>query len=243
MWANISSFPWQISVSQREQLGITHDPPGKYKVGLLRRLLYPVRDFYYALRSHGYGEDTLYSNDGFSEAQLPLLQGAALDELLHGMHGDDDNANGSSGDDRANDPTEARRVAIRKKMYSTPNIAYIRFLAWVMGKVFRSLFRNIYVDEASVVALKRLLREQQRSAAAAGRTSPPVLFLPTHRSHLDYLLLSNVCFGYGFSPTCCALFGNALPLCPSAFVLYSFCLLCFCAVMASPSHTLPRAIT
>ncbi|CAK9009297.1 Glycerol-3-phosphate acyltransferase (GPAT), partial [Durusdinium trenchii] len=65
----------------------------------------------------------------------------------------------------------------------------VRFLAWVLSKLWRVMFSHIDVD---IDGLARLRRDLQ-SAADNGSA---VMLLPTHRSHIDYLLMSYVAFGF-----------------------------------------------
>ena len=74
---------------------------------------------------------------------------------------------------------------LRSEMY----IPAVRVLAWSLSKVFRLLFDGIHVDGGSVLALKERLRKAGPSAT--------LVLLPTHKTHLDYLILSFVCFAYG----------------------------------------------
>mmetsp|Transcript_6949 Transcript_6949/g.12248 ORF Transcript_6949/g.12248 Transcript_6949/m.12248 type:complete len:918 (+) Transcript_6949:338-3091(+) len=82
-----------------------------------------------------------------------------------------------------------RMAEILKKMQGRCRMPGVRFLAWVLGKLWKMLFRQVNVDLAG---LKRL-RADLRRAASDGTC---VMLLPTHRSHMDYLLMSYLCFGF-----------------------------------------------
>ena len=87
----------------------------------------------------------------------------------------------------APDETLARKLHLA--MRSQPSMAAVRFLGFVLGKAWPWLFRSVNVDVGSL----RCAREQVRKSVEAGRA---IVFLPTHRSHSDYLLMSYVLFAY-----------------------------------------------
>ena len=83
-------------------------------------------------------------------------------------------------------------------------MAAIRFLGWSLSKVWRRMFGGgraggVAVEEAGLLRLRQVLHSLRSAAAAgagagAGEGGPAVVYLPTHKSHVDYLLLSYVCF-------------------------------------------------
>jgi glycerol-3-phosphate O-acyltransferase/nucleoside-diphosphate-sugar epimerase len=70
------------------------------------------------------------------------------------------------------------------QMGHTQSLSVSRVTAWFMRKVFRRLYSGIHVDRAGIARL--------REAVARGA----VAFVPTHRSYVDFLLISYVCFEY-----------------------------------------------
>lgn len=58
----------------------------------------------------------------------------------------------------------------------------VRFLAIALIKVFKALFKRIYVNEAGIERLRGLLQDY------------PILLMPTHRSYMDFLLVSFIMF-------------------------------------------------
>ena len=74
---------------------------------------------------------------------------------------------------------------VLSSIVSSPNPKTVRFMSWVLSKLFSKLFTRFAVHEAGV---KRVIE-----AAREGT----VVFAPTHKSQLDYLILSYVCFTYG----------------------------------------------
>eukprot|EP00899_Mesostigma_viride_P019009 jgi/Mesvir1/27109/Mv20790-RA.1 len=61
----------------------------------------------------------------------------------------------------------------------------VRWMGWILSQVWRMLYNNeIFVDLESLKRVKALPPDM------------PVVYLPTHKSHMDYLLLSYVLFAY-----------------------------------------------
>jgi hypothetical protein len=61
----------------------------------------------------------------------------------------------------------------------------VRKLGWLLRKVLRRMYDAIHVDENGLARIRELLLAKQN-----------VVLVPTHRSYLDFLLLSYVCFAY-----------------------------------------------
>mmetsp|Transcript_11118 Transcript_11118/g.12727 ORF Transcript_11118/g.12727 Transcript_11118/m.12727 type:complete len:885 (+) Transcript_11118:264-2918(+) len=76
---------------------------------------------------------------------------------------------------------------ILRKMTGDCKMPVIRFLAWFLGKLWRYTFAKIEVSG---------IVEAQEAFRKAASNGSATVFLPTHRSHIDYLLLSYVCFGF-----------------------------------------------
>ncbi|KAI9914726.1 hypothetical protein PsorP6_007276 [Peronosclerospora sorghi] len=85
------------------------------------------------------------------------------------------------------DPTQVTRVF--QSLQSDMWMPAVRCLGWLLTKLWRLLFAGLYVDLASLHHARRVLE------AAQGDVS--VVFAPTHKSHLDYLIISYLCFAYG----------------------------------------------
>lgn len=64
----------------------------------------------------------------------------------------------------------------------------VRCLGWMLTKTWRKLFSGLHVDVESLQRMREVIE-------AAGNVS--VVFTPTHESHLDYLIVSYLCFAYG----------------------------------------------
>jgi len=65
----------------------------------------------------------------------------------------------------------------------------VRLLGWMLSKLWQLTFTKVEVDTVGVTRIRRDLE-------LAAREGKAVMLLPTHRSHVDYLLMSYVCFGF-----------------------------------------------
>jgi glycerol-3-phosphate O-acyltransferase len=92
---------------------------------------------------------------------------------------------------------ERQARAYLKEIAADPSIGTLSFLRWFLRRyVWYRVYDGIEVDEAGM--------ERLRQAAARG----PILFLPSHRSHVDYLLLSCIVSEHGVAPPCIAAGAN-----------------------------------
>ena len=66
-------------------------------------------------------------------------------------------------------------------------MASIRGFAWFLHKVFRTIYEKVVIDKDSIAKL--------RSYDEA--TNGPIIIIPTHRSYIDFLIMSYVFFSYG----------------------------------------------
>ncbi|KAH0506996.1 Glycerol-3-phosphate acyltransferase 1, mitochondrial [Microtus ochrogaster] len=76
---------------------------------------------------------------------------------------------------------KARKIL--QEMVATVSPGLIRLTGWVLLKLFNSFFWNIQIHKGQLEMVK-----------AATETNLPLLFLPVHRSHIDYLLLTFILF-------------------------------------------------
>ena len=69
----------------------------------------------------------------------------------------------------------------------------VRTMGWMLGKVWRRLFSTVKVDEMNILKAREISMEK------------PIVLLPSHKSHVDYLMMSYICFAYNFPmPVICA---------------------------------------
>ncbi|XP_040848052.1 glycerol-3-phosphate acyltransferase 1, mitochondrial isoform X2 [Ochotona curzoniae] len=76
---------------------------------------------------------------------------------------------------------KARKIL--QEMVATVSPGLIRLTGWVLLKLFNSFFWNIQIHKGQLEMVK-----------AATETNLPLIFLPVHRSHIDYLLLTFILF-------------------------------------------------
>lgn len=71
----------------------------------------------------------------------------------------------------------------------------VRCLGWILTKTWRMLFHGLHVDVESLHRVRQAMEE----AARRNGDVVSVVFAPTHKTHLDYLIISYLCFAYGIS--------------------------------------------
>lgn len=64
------------------------------------------------------------------------------------------------------------------------SMCVIRWSGVCLNGIMKKLCAGIYVNEDSINRLKRTMGNQ------------PVLYLPSHRSYADFVLMSYICFSY-----------------------------------------------
>lgn len=66
------------------------------------------------------------------------------------------------------------------------NMTVIRFLGITLNKILLQMTHGVYVNRQSVQLVKRELAQNRC----------PVLYLPSHRSYADFVLMSYICFAH-----------------------------------------------
>ncbi|EFN54663.1 hypothetical protein CHLNCDRAFT_135255 [Chlorella variabilis] len=108
---------------------------------------------------------------------------------------------------------EQKAVAVFREIAADQRPGGLRLLGWMLSHVFRWLFNSeMYVDLVSLERLRRLhyrqpqLQDNSRTGAAAVDVAAgqPVqqqraclIYIPAHKSHLDYLMLSYILWACG----------------------------------------------
>lgn len=85
-------------------------------------------------------------------------------------------------------PERMRRAAlILDSMCATPSIVWMRVFAYFLRKTWKIMFplTGIPVSEAHI---RKIVEAQKKGS---------VLLLPTHKSHVDYMIMVYICFTYG----------------------------------------------
>lgn len=73
------------------------------------------------------------------------------------------------------------------QMFSQYSMNSIRGFAWFLHKVFRTIYEKVVVDKTAIVKLRN--HDEKNNG--------PLIIIPTHRSYIDFLIMSYVFFGYG----------------------------------------------
>ncbi|KYQ91002.1 hypothetical protein DLAC_07895 [Tieghemostelium lacteum] len=79
---------------------------------------------------------------------------------------------------------EKRAIQIMDKMQSNLNIIVVRVLGWFLKKVWRKIYHGIHVDEKGIELIREAIQKS------------PVVLLPSHRSYIDFLIMSYIFFEY-----------------------------------------------
>ncbi|XP_034383452.1 dihydroxyacetone phosphate acyltransferase [Cyclopterus lumpus] len=85
---------------------------------------------------------------------------------------------------RKTDEVQEEASAILDEMAHCQQLSTVRFFAFTLSKVFKSLFRSICVNEEGIQRLQQAIQEH------------PVVLLPSHRSYMDFLLMSYLLYTY-----------------------------------------------
>uniref|UniRef100_A0A0B6ZSK3 Phospholipid/glycerol acyltransferase domain-containing protein n=2 Tax=Arion vulgaris TaxID=1028688 RepID=A0A0B6ZSK3_9EUPU len=75
-------------------------------------------------------------------------------------------------------------VSAVNEMAHNQNMKAIRGFAYVLVKIFKSLYKRVYVNVDGIQKVRGMIKEY------------PVLLMPTHRSYMDFLLMSYVFYHY-----------------------------------------------
>lgn len=85
---------------------------------------------------------------------------------------------------RVKDDVQDEVLAILEEMAHSLQLSTVRFFAFTLSKVFKTLFRSICVNEEGIQRLQQAIQEH------------PVVLLPSHRSYMDFLLMSYILYTY-----------------------------------------------
>uniref|UniRef100_A0A4W6E3P5 Glyceronephosphate O-acyltransferase n=1 Tax=Lates calcarifer TaxID=8187 RepID=A0A4W6E3P5_LATCA len=85
---------------------------------------------------------------------------------------------------RAVDDVQEEASSILEEMAHRLQLSTVRFFAFTLSKVFKTLFRSICVNEEGIQRLQQVIQEH------------PVVLLPSHRSYMDFLLMSYLLYTY-----------------------------------------------
>ncbi|CAI9550801.1 unnamed protein product [Staurois parvus] len=87
-------------------------------------------------------------------------------------------------DPKSTNKVKRKAKKILQEMVASISPTLIRLTGWVLLKLFNGFFLNIQIHKGQLEMVKK----------AATETKVPLVFLPVHKSHIDYLLLTFVLF-------------------------------------------------
>ncbi|KAM3931171.1 dihydroxyacetone phosphate acyltransferase [Leptodactylus fuscus] len=82
------------------------------------------------------------------------------------------------------DVIQDQAIEILDEMGHNLNLASIRMFALTLSKIFKRLFRKVCVNEEGIQRLAQAIQEH------------PVVLLPSHRSYIDFLMMSYILYTY-----------------------------------------------
>ncbi|KAF3703056.1 Dihydroxyacetone phosphate acyltransferase [Channa argus] len=85
---------------------------------------------------------------------------------------------------RDTDDVQEEASAILEEMAQHLQLSTVRFFAFTLSKIFKTLFKSICVNEEGIQRLQQAIQEH------------PVVLLPSHRSYMDFLLMSYILYTY-----------------------------------------------
>ncbi|XP_037100114.1 dihydroxyacetone phosphate acyltransferase [Syngnathus acus] len=88
---------------------------------------------------------------------------------------------------KAPDEVQGEALAVLDEMAHRLQLSTVRFFAFTLSKVFKTLFRSVSVNEEGIQRLQQAIQEH------------PVVLLPSHRSYMDFLLMSYILYTYDLS--------------------------------------------
>lgn len=132
-------------------------------------------DLRYALRCY---TPVLYKNItpcDASSLKTMVLQSAQLHYVINKI---------SKETARTTEDLQEEASGIVEEMAHRLQLSTIRFFAFALSKVFKTLFKCICVNEDGIQRLQQAIQEH------------PVILVPSHRSYMDFLLMSYILYTY-----------------------------------------------
>ncbi|XP_034989163.1 glycerol-3-phosphate acyltransferase 1, mitochondrial isoform X1 [Zootoca vivipara] len=146
----------------------------RHRGWLARRLCYVLfvqeRDVHKGMFANNVTENVLKSN----RVQNAIAQEASEMSAVSGS---------GQPDPRNVNKVKKQARKILQEMVANVSPALIRLTGWVLLKLFNSFFWNIQIHKGQLEMVK-----------AATELNLPLIFLPVHKSHIDYLLLTFILF-------------------------------------------------
>ncbi|OQV24074.1 Dihydroxyacetone phosphate acyltransferase [Hypsibius exemplaris] len=143
----------------------------------LLRTLRQVGDLRWTFATHGPSQNP--ANISPAAVKESVLRSSRVAEVISKLAREDPSANEKE--------LLARVRTVLEEMGHSYSIWYIRLLGFILIKAVRRMYEHIWVNAEALKKLEPLLSKR----------NVPVIFMPTHRSYADFLLVSFVAFHYG----------------------------------------------
>ncbi|KAL4649155.1 dihydroxyacetone phosphate acyltransferase [Arapaima gigas] len=88
------------------------------------------------------------------------------------------------------DVLQEEASSILEEMAHRLQLSTIRFFAYTLSKAFKALFQRVRVNEDGIQRLQQCIQEH------------PVVLLPSHRSYMDFLIMSYILYTYDLALPC-----------------------------------------
>ncbi|XP_028858108.1 dihydroxyacetone phosphate acyltransferase isoform X2 [Denticeps clupeoides] len=120
---------------------------------------------------------------GLTPCKAATLKSMVLqsEQLLHVIN----QVSAESGE--STDVVKDEAAAILEEMAHRLQLRTIRFFAYTLSKAFKALYRSVCVNEEGIQRLQQAMQEH------------PVVLLPSHRSYMDFLMMSYILYTYDLS--------------------------------------------
>uniref|UniRef100_UPI00358F3690 dihydroxyacetone phosphate acyltransferase n=1 Tax=Myxine glutinosa TaxID=7769 RepID=UPI00358F3690 len=89
-----------------------------------------------------------------------------------------------AGEDGDTEALRQEAQSILREMGHNQGMTVVRTFAFMLSRIFKALFRHVRVNEEGVQRVQKVVREC------------PIVLLPSHRSYVDFLLMSFLCYSY-----------------------------------------------
>ena len=135
-----------------------------------------------------YKHGTQVKTRSLSEVRDMILASAEVKETIHNLVRENIKNSNRIGvsEEKQQQEQITRAKQIIERMSARLNMRSIRMLAWFFHKAWRNMYERIVINEE---ALKKL-RQLKEHALSNG----PLILCPTHRSYVDFLIISYIFF-------------------------------------------------
>uniref|UniRef100_A0A3Q2YHZ5 Glycerol-3-phosphate acyltransferase 1, mitochondrial n=2 Tax=Hippocampus comes TaxID=109280 RepID=A0A3Q2YHZ5_HIPCM len=111
-----------------------------------------------------------------------VLNNSSVESAILSVASDSDEAGGEHSKSVGKVKQKARRFL--QQMVASVSPAFVRLTGWVLLRLFNGFFWSIQIHKGQLEMVKK----------AAAEHGAPMVFLPVHKSHIDYLLITLILF-------------------------------------------------